>query len=242
MKNWNTKKGNIIIQVLSGRSNAYLILIDNVAILVDTGKASSLKTLSKNINSLNITIKDISFIILTHTHFDHCQSTKKIKGISDCKIIVSRAAEDSIINGYTKLPDGTFLTTKLIAKFGRLMGKRKFGYEPFRPDIFVNEDYELKIGDSEIKVIKTSGHSVDSVSILLDNEIAIVGDAMFGVFKNSIFPPYSDDIIGLLESWDKLLNTDCRIFLPGHGKEISRYLLQNEHKKYAKKHIKPYSQ
>jgi glyoxylase-like metal-dependent hydrolase (beta-lactamase superfamily II) len=242
MKNWNTKKGNTIIQVLSGRSNAYLILKDNVAILVDTGKTSSLKTLSKNINSLNITIKDISFIILTHTHFDHCQSTKKIKGISDCKIIASSAAEDSIKNGYTKLPDGTFLTTKLIAKLGHLMGKSKFGYEPFRQDIFVNEDYELKIRDSGIKVIKTTGHSVDSVSILVDNEIAIVGDVMFGVFKNSIFPPYSDDILGMIESWDKLLNTNCRIFLPGHGKEISRNLLQNEYKKYARKHNTRYSQ
>ncbi|MBN1251833.1 MAG: MBL fold metallo-hydrolase [Bacteroidales bacterium] len=241
MKNWVTKKGNKIIQVLSGRSNVYLMLKDNVAIMVDTGKTSTLKTLSKKMNSLNIAIDDISYILLTHTHFDHCQLTKKIKEISGCKIIVSSAAEDSIRNGYTKLPDGTFLVTKLIAKFGRLMSKAKFGYEPFRPDIFVNGDYDLKIGDSEIKIIKTTGHSADSVSILVDNDIAIVGDVMFGVFKNYVFPPYSDDTLKMIESWDKLLNTDCRIFLPGHGKEISRNLLQKEYEKYARKHNKRYS-
>jgi hydroxyacylglutathione hydrolase len=236
MKIWKTKNGNKIIQVLSGRSNAYLILIDSIIILVDTGKSSALKTLSKNIESLNITIDDVSAIILTHTHFDHCQSTKIIKEKSDCQIIVSGSTANSIKNGYSKLPEGTFLTTRLIAKLGRLMGKSKFGYEPFKPDIFVNGDYDLNISDSRIRTIETIGHSADSVSILVDNEIAIVGDVMFGVFKNSVFPPYSDDIVRMIESWGKLLNTDCRIFLPGHGKEISRNLLQKEYEKYARKH------
>lgn len=70
----------------------------------------------------------------------------------------------------------------------------------------------------------------------MDNEIAIVGDTMFGVFKNSIFPPYSDDTVKMIESWGRLLNTDCIIFLPGHGKEINRKLLQKEYEKYARKH------
>lgn len=236
MKHWYTKNRNQIIQVLSGRSNAYLIIKDNAAILVDTGKTSSFKTLSANINSTNISIDDISFIVLTHTHFDHCQSAKKIKEKSDCKIVVSKAAEDSIRNGYTKLPDGTFPTTKVIAQIGRLIGKRKFGYEPFCPDIFVNGDSDIKIGNSDINVIETIGHSFDSVSVLVDNEIAIVGDAMFGIFNNSVFPPYSDDVLRMIESWYKLLNTDCRIFLPGHGKEISRNLLQKEYAKYALKY------
>ena len=235
MKSWNTKKGSRIIKVLSGRSNAYLILKDHDAILVDTGKTSSLKTLKKNLNSLNISIEDISFIILTHTHFDHCQSAEKIKEISDCKIIISGAAEDSVRNGYTKLPDGSFLITKLIARIGRLIGKSKFGYEPFRHDILVNGDFDIKVGNSEIKIVKTTGHSADSVSILVDSEIAIVGDVMFGVFNNSVFPPYLEDTKEMIESWKKLLNTGCKIFLPGHGKEINRNLLQKEYEKYARK-------
>lgn len=232
MKNWKTKNGNKIIQVLSGRSNAYLILKDKVTILVDTGKNSAFKTLSKNIYSLNMTIHEISFIILTHTHFDHCQSANKIKEKSNCQIIVSSTAANSIKNGYTELPDGTFFTTKVISKLGRLIGKNKFGYEPFQSDIFVDVDYEINMGNCNIKIIETVGHSADSLSILVDNEIAIVGDVMFGVFKNSVFPPYSDDILKMTESWGKLLKTDCEIFLPGHGKEIRRKLLQKEYEKY----------
>lgn len=236
MRIWKTKKGNKIIQVLWGRSNAYLIFIDNNIILVDTGKTSAYNTLKKNIESLDITIADVSAIILTHTHFDHCQSTKTIKQKSDCQIIVSGSAANSIKNGYTKLPAGTIYVTRLIAKLGCLMGKRKFGYEPFEPDIFINGDYDLTVANGKIKIIETPGHSADSISILVDNEIAIVGDVMFGVFKNSVVPPYSDDILRMIESWGKLLNTDCRIFIPGHGKEISRDLLEKEYEKYARKH------
>lgn len=235
MKSWTTKNGVKIIRVLSGRSNAYLILKDDKIILADTGKKSSFNTLSKNIAFLNLTIKDITLMILTHTHFDHCQSAKKITEISDCQVIVSSAAADSIKNGYTKLPSGTFLTTKLIARLGRLIGKNKFGYEPFQPDIWVNGSYDLNIGSGVIRITETPGHSADSISLIVDNEIAIVGDAMVGIFKNSVFPPYADDISQMINSWGKLLQTDCQTFLPGHGRQIKRDLLQKEYAKYTLK-------
>jgi glyoxylase-like metal-dependent hydrolase (beta-lactamase superfamily II) len=233
---WTTKNGYKISQVLSGRSNAYLILKNHSVILVDTGKKTAFQALLRNIGSLNVNINNISYLILTHTHFDHCQSAKKIKEKSNCKIIASSAVIDSVKKGYTKLSDGTFLITKLIAQIGRLLGKNKFGYEPFHSDILVKDSYDLKIEDNRIRIMETNGHSADSISILVDNEIAIVGDAIFGVFKNSIFPPYSDDVSKMVESWRKLLASDCIFFLPGHGKEVKRNLLQKEYKKYAQKH------
>lgn len=131
MRTWKTKNGCKINKVLSGRSNAYLIIKNSDFILVDTGKKSSFVTLSKKIDSFNITVEDISVLILTHTHFDHCQSARKIKEKSDCKVIASRIASDSIKNGYSKLPDGTFLTTKLIARLGRIIGKKNLDLNLF---------------------------------------------------------------------------------------------------------------
>ena len=71
--------------------------------------------------------------------------------------------------------------------------------------------------------------------MIVDDEIAIVGDEMLGVYQNSIFPPFADDIKRMIHNWGKLLNTDCVLFLPGHGKAITQELLQNEYSKYAKK-------
>ncbi len=126
--------------------------------------------------------------------------------------------------------------TRLISFLGNWTGKKRFGYKPFIPDILLDEEFDLMDYDLNIKLIKTEGHSSGSISVIVDNEIAIVGDAIFGVFKNSVFPPYADKIEEMVESWDKLLNTDCNIFLPGHGKEVKRELLQKEYDKNAQKH------
>jgi glyoxylase-like metal-dependent hydrolase (beta-lactamase superfamily II) len=139
------------------------------------------------------------------------------------------------------LPHGTFWITELIAATGRLIGKSKFGYEPFQPDILITGDYNLDVEGVNIKITETTGHSDDSVSIIVDNEIAVVGDAMLGVYRNSVFPPFADDVLKMLVSWNKLLETDCNIFLPGHGKEISRELLQNEFEKYERKYKSEFS-
>ncbi len=235
MNNWKTKNGYKIIQVLSGRSNAYLLLKDKLVILIDTGKGSSFKKLSNNIHLLGVSLNKITHLILTHTHFDHCQSARKIKDNSSCKIIVSSNAVNSIKNGYTKLPKGTTFITKQISRLGQLIGKRKFGYQPFEPDILIREDYDLNSADSLISILETSGHSEDSISIFVDNEIAIVGDVMFGIFTKSIFPPYADNTDKMIKSWNRLLNTDCNIFLPGHGTVIKRDLLKRQYDKYAQK-------
>lgn len=229
MRTWKTKHGYIIIKVLSGRSNSYLISKGNYKILVDTGKKSSFKKLKLNIESLNVTNKQVSFLILTHTHFDHCQNATRIKEQDNCKIIVSEKAKESIANGYTSLPNGTSAITRLISRLGNWFGKKRFGYESFVTDVFINEHFDLFNYDLNIQLIKTEGHSADSVSVIVDNEMAIVGDALFGVFKNSIFPPFADDTEKMIESWGKLINANCKIFLPGHGREIKRELLQMEY-------------
>ena len=113
LRNWDTKNGFKIIRVLSGRSNAHLVVYDNICVLADTGKKTAFKTLIKNIESLNIKVDDITFLLLTHTHFDHCQSAKRIKEKSNCSIITSKEAADFTKKGYTKLPEGTFPLTKL---------------------------------------------------------------------------------------------------------------------------------
>jgi hydroxyacylglutathione hydrolase len=237
MNRWITHNGYKVFQVLSGRSNSYMISNDEQNILVDTGKETAFSKLRENIKTLGLDNSDISHLILTHTHFDHCQSAYQIKSENNCQIVVSENAAVSISNGYTKLPEGTLLTTKLVARIGQFTGKKRFGYKTFIPDFLISGDDEFQMNNYDLSIIETPGHSQDSISIIIDNEIAIVGDVMFGAFRNSVFPPYADSIETMVGSWEKLLNTDCEIFLPGHGREIRRSLLRKEYDKHARKHI-----
>lgn len=236
MKSWKTKNGYEIYLVLSGRSNSYLISKENLNVLVDTGNRSSYHSLRKNIDSLGLIHKKIALLILTHTHYDHCQNAFAIREDEDCKILMGEKEVGFVKNGYSPLPAGTFLITKFISDIGNRIGKRRFGYKPFTPDTLVGEEFYWEQNDFEIKILGTNGHSEGSISVIVDNEIAIVGDEMLGVYKGSVFPPFADDIIKMINGWGRLLKTGCDIFLPGHGKEIKRELLHSEYLKYARKH------
>ncbi len=236
MKSWATKRNTRIVKILKGRSNSYLIVKDDQAVLVDTGMSSAFNSLIQNIKKVSHGSDFVSKLILTHTHYDHCQSAQRLKEYSNCKIMVSDQAKKSIQQGYTKLPCGTLLITKALIKAEPWFGKKYFSYEPFHADISIKGDTEIKTGSINLKIIETKGHSADSISILVDDEIAIVGDAMFGVFRNSIFPPFANDVPEMIKSWGKLLKTDCHIFLPGHGKAIKRSLLMKSYKNLSHKH------
>ena len=46
--------------------------------------------------------------------------------------------------------------------------------------------------DESSELLKTSGHTDDSISILLDNRIAVVGDVMVNTFGN-FYSLFADD-------------------------------------------------
>jgi glyoxylase-like metal-dependent hydrolase (beta-lactamase superfamily II) len=233
MKKWRTKSGVEIVQVLNGRSNAYLIVTENENALIDTGKESTFSRLQKNIEALKLPRKNIDLLILTHTHFDHCQNAFALRKQFSCIIVMSENEAEYAEQGFTPLPKGTFPLTNFISKLGNLIGKGRFGYKPFVPDRLVS--CEVNLEAFKITLIPTPGHSIGCISIIVDNEIALVGDTLFGVFAKSVFPPFADDVDGMIASWGRLLETNCDTFLPGHGKEIKRDLVQREFEKYSQK-------
>lgn len=230
MKTWTTQNCTIY-QVLEGRSNSFLVNSGNNYLLIDTGRKNSWKILNSKIDDV-LGENELSGLILTHTHFDHTENAAKIKKKYKSKIIVHQSEAEYLMRGSSPLPKGTNLTTGFITN---ALGKRvqsRYNYEPADPDIFVDEKYDLINFGLDAQIIHSPGHSKGSISIIIDNEIAIVGDAMFGVFGNSIYPPFTDDTTTMVKSWRKLVSTNCDLFLPGHEKEISRKLLKMQYEKH----------
>ncbi len=236
MKMWKTNRKNEIFQVLSGRTNCYLIPTGQGNILVDTGVKSAYGGLRSHLKSMHLVNERIDKLVLTHTHFDHCRNVAAIKKEDGCQVIVGEREAAFVKRGNTPLPRGTSSFSKFLVHVGNSMLADQFGYDPFYADIEVHEFYHLVDDDINIDLISTPGHSPGSISLIVDDDIAIVGDVMFGVFQNSVFPPFADDAPLMVQSWGKLLATNCRIFLPGHGKEISRELLETQYQKYTQKY------
>lgn len=232
MKSWTTKKGTRIFQLLGGRCNVYAIATNDGIILVDTGKSEAYTRLIKRLKELGIS--EISHLFLTHTHFDHCQSAHKLKNKFACKIIASEKAVKFAAAGYTQIPEGSLPALKTLSRLGQKIGKQRFGYTPFHIDMPIKEKTQLT---AHIYIIETPGHSIDSITIVVDNEIALVGDNLLGMFKNSVYPPFVDDEAQMINSWNLLLESKCCWFLPGHRKPIHRKLLEKEYQKFRMRSV-----
>ena len=236
MKVWKTKRGHTVCQVSSRRSNAYFVSAGSLKILVDTGSRRKRDEMYLRIDRLRPTDEKIDFLILTHTHFDHCQNAAEIKSREKCLIIVGEAEKAFTETGYTPIPKGTNMITGPLSLMGkRLLSRRHFSYAPFSSDIQVTGDYDLK-DNLKIKVMTTPGHSAGSLSVLVDNEIALVGDTLFGIFRHKVLPSFADDIPEMIRSWNKLMHSGCKVFLPGHGRAVDRELMEKEFARYARKY------
>ncbi len=127
-----------------------------------------------------------------------------------------------------------FFTKILTSKFIQPKLLNHFRYKPSRYDILVNEKYDLSSIAFPGYILHTPGHSPGSVSVIIDDEIAIVGDTMFGMIRKSVFPPLAYDPKLMIKSWGKLLDTGCTTYLPAHGGERTREVLKRQYKKYKR--------
>ena len=68
----------MLVSVLASGSkgNSTLITTDRVKILIDAGKNQ--KYLETTLNQINLSLKDIDYILITHTHADHTSALKTI--------------------------------------------------------------------------------------------------------------------------------------------------------------------
>ncbi len=204
----------------------FLLTDGNINFLIDTSVGRLWNKLQKRLEKAGIT--HIDYLILTHAHFDHAANANRIKTKYGASVIVHNNEADFLATGNTIVPQGTtFFTRHLI----NLAGKQYFRmmrYEPCQSDILAGHLPDLKGMGIDACIMHTPGHTSGSVSVIVEDEIALVGDAMFGVFKGSVFPPYAENTELMIRSWGKLLQTGCRLFIPSHGTANNRALVEKD--------------
>jgi hydroxyacylglutathione hydrolase len=229
MKNWSTKSGYNIIQVLSGRSNVFLLGSGRTKILIDTGPGFMWKTLKRRLDHLQIS--KIDLLILTHSHFDHAANAEKIRIKYNARVIIHKSESNYLSNGDNILPAGTnAITRRLIRLFSKqFISSARYG--PCKDFTTVDDTLPLSEYGLNAYLMNTPGHTPGSISVIIDNEIALVGDTMFGVFPWTVLPPFANYPTQLIDSWGKLLETNCKLFIPSHGSANPRTLVEKDLKR-----------
>ena len=137
------------------RVNTYFLVNDlGEAVVIDCGE--SYKKVKQTEADLNVKIKAV---LLTHAHFDHAGSAKKLQD-DGAKIYVSKLDAIKLKND-----------DNLGAEFGR-----KFDY--LTPDYTFDDQDLLTVCGITFKVIATPGHTDGSVCFLVDNML-FTGDTLF---------------------------------------------------------------
>ena len=184
-----------------GNTNTFLLSGDKGSILIDTDYAGTIKAFYKSIKGLGIRISDITYILATHYHPDHMGLISELME-SGVKLILMESQKDSV-----HYSDGIF------AKEPRL------GYKPIdetRAEVILFEDSRSFLEELGIKgeIIPTPSHSGDSISILLDDGTAIVGD----LEPLEYLKAYEDNKM-LRRDWDTLMEHHPKHILYAHANE-----------------------
>jgi hydroxyacylglutathione hydrolase len=223
-----------IITTPMGHSNAYLIVSGGRGILVDAGSKGKMKNLQITLEKNNLAFSDIALVVLTHTHYDHVGCLAEIKDRSGVKVLAHASEKEYLEKGITPFPRGTMFFSKIISGIGNTLLVSKSKYSPVSPEIAIQGEYDLSKYIPGAKVIPTPGHTAGSISLVIENEAAFVGDTLFNILPGSVFPPFANNVPELLKSWKKLIALGCRTFYPGHGKSIPLQKLKDSYKKKEK--------
>jgi glyoxylase-like metal-dependent hydrolase (beta-lactamase superfamily II) len=211
-----------------GVANCYLIKEEGM-ILVDAGSPNKEKKFMKKLKDLSIEPKDISLILLTHGHWDHIGSVHELKRLTGGTVAINQREKDWVEQALKPLPPGISLWGKIFGAILKIsMPLMNF---PGTSVDLVLEDKEFPLESYGIhgKVLYTPGHSLGSMSLLLDTGDAFVGDLAMNGLPLRIGPGmsvFAEDISAVRESWRLLLERGAKWIYPSHGKPFKADALE----------------
>jgi hydroxyacylglutathione hydrolase len=215
-----------VIQIHTAGSNAYLVRGDSGNILVDTCRWKNPNPVLNTIKSAGLTPSDIGLIVLTHVHYDHVAGAAELKRLCNAQILVASLEASLLEKGNTRLPDGAnpfaHWLSRMGNKFFPFIGK----FSPATADIHVNTEFPLSDYGIDGYILPSPGHTSGSISVILNEGVAIVGDCCIYAIEDFVLPPFANDLPTLLQTWRKLLSLNCNTYWPGHGKPITAKLLE----------------
>jgi len=142
----------------------------------------------------------VRYIVNTHGHMDHIAANRQIKRRTGAKICIHRADSEMLIDARKNFSD--LLAVPVTSP---------------PADRFLEAEDIIRLGELELKVIHTPGHSPGGISLVSDG-LVFTGDALFaGSIGRWDFPGASYNLL-LASVRNKLLVlSEDMIIYPGHG-------------------------
>jgi len=181
-------------------ASIYLIKSGSSAFLVDAGSGNGHKEVIRNIEETGTSIKNIRYIFLTHSHYDHTGGAQKLKLATGAEIIAHELDAQYLENGDSEVTAASWYGTQM---------------DPFNVDIKVKGQKKIfKLPPFEIYFYHTPGHSPGSsvLTVKSDSQLVLFGQDIHGPL-NEVLKSNRNDYT---ESLEFLLSLDADILCEGH--------------------------
>ena len=137
--------------------SCYLIRSDKGMALIDTAFSQTTYLLTESIRTLEIDPAEISWILHTHGHVDHCGGTRRMKELTGAKVALGQADVETVERG----------TALTCAQY--MYGIEYF--ETFKVDRSLQHLDTIDLGEVLITCHHTPGHTRGTMSFTLDTEV-----------------------------------------------------------------------
>ncbi len=143
--------GNVYYVGTEGLS-AFLITGPRGHVLIDGGLPESAPIIADNIKALGFSLRDVKYLLINHTHFDHAGGLSELKRLTGAQLVGTAQQRADLVNGKT-------------------LGRPELaGFPPVRIDRYVKDGDRLMLGPIVLRAIHSPGHTRGGVSWAITTE------------------------------------------------------------------------
>ncbi|UOA28223.1 MBL fold metallo-hydrolase [Pseudosulfitobacter sp. DSM 107133] len=213
-----------------GMLNAFLLVQDQKAVLVDTGLPKAANHVAKALKKHGLNWAHIKLIVLTHGHIDHAGSAVSLRALTGAPVL-AHAGDLPYFEGKAPVLHPTGMFGRLFFKTGAI--QQPFDY--FTPDHVMTDDaLDLAPFGFDARILRTPGHTPGSVSVLLNDRRVIAGDlAASGILLGGIAlrscpkqPPFEEAPKTVAASLERLVSLGYEQFYLGHGGPLASSMIE----------------
>ncbi len=186
--------------------NVYLVYDGKDWIIIDIGYEETVDEIVELIRQMDFPLSSCQTIVATHADVDHIQGVARLKQILRCSVTGHRLAADAMAEG------------DRIKTFADISAQNiHLPMPPVKIDHLVDEGDKLQVGNLELEVWYTPGHTDSQLSFRLGNLLFsgdnIYRDGCVGV----IDAHHGSDIRAFIKSLERIRASDIEWLLPSHG-------------------------
>ena len=182
-------------------SNCYIIGSDSTGegLVIDPGGGA--EHIISHIEQLGLGVK---LIVLTHGHMDHTGALAEVKAATGAEVAIHPADADYLRGDHP-----------MMQAFGGS------GEPPPEPDRLLNEGDMISVGEVQLRVLHTPGHTAGGICLVTDG-YAFTGDTLFQFsIGRTDFPGGShEQLIQNIQAKLMVLPDETRV-CPGHGPDTT---------------------